>query len=116
MIARYTRPEMGRLFSDENRFHLWLQVEIAHLETLEEAGVAPAGTAASVRRKGTVRPARITELEETLQHDVIAFLTSIGEELGDEKAWLHYGMTSSDLLDTAHALLLREALARLLAD
>ena len=62
MIQRYTRPEMGRLFSDENRFHVWLQVEIAHLETLEDVGIAPAGTAAAVRGKARIRPARIDEL------------------------------------------------------
>jgi adenylosuccinate lyase len=116
MIERYTRPEMGRLFADENRFHVWLQVEIAQLETLEEVGIAPAGTAEAVRAKARIRPARITELEETLQHDVVAFLTSIGEELGPEKAWLHYGMTSSDLVDTAQVLLLREGLGRLITD
>ncbi len=116
MIPRYTRREMGRLFTDEHRFRVWLDVEIAHLETLEEHGLAPAGTAAAVRAHGRVRPARVKELEATLHHDVIAFLTSVGEELGPEKAHLHYGMTSSDLVDTAQALILREAASRIAAD
>jgi adenylosuccinate lyase len=110
MISRYTRAEMGRLFSDANRFAIWLRVEAAHLDTLEERGIAPAGTAAAVRAKARIRPDRIDELEATLQHDVIAFLTSITEELGPEKKWLHYGMTSSDLVDTAQAIQLDEAL------
>jgi adenylosuccinate lyase len=115
MIPRYTRPEMGRLFADESRFSLWLRVETAHLDTLEARGIAPAGTAAAVRAKARIRPARIDELEATLQHDVIAFLTSISEELGPEKQWLHYGMTSSDLVDTAQALQLDEAAGAILA-
>ncbi len=116
MIERYTRPEMGKLFGDENRFETWLKVEIAHLETLEEVGIAPPNSARSVRERTRVRPARIAELEETLQHDVLAFLTSVSEELGPEKQWLHYGMTSSDLVDTAQAMILDVALARLSGD
>jgi adenylosuccinate lyase len=114
MIARYTRPEMGRLFSDEHRYGIWLRVETAHLETLEERGIAPDGTAAAVRAKARVRPDRIDELEVTLQHDVIAFLTSISEELGPEKKWLHFGMTSSDLVDTALAIQLDQAAGAIL--
>lgn len=114
MIARYTRPGMGRLFSDDHRFGIWLQVEAAHLETLEERGIAPAGTAAAVRAKARVRPERIDDLEATLQHDVIAFLTSVSEELGPEKKWLHFGMTSSDLVDTALAIQLDEAAGMIL--
>lgn len=113
MISRYTRPEMGRIFSDENRYAVWLAVELAHLETLEEHGIAPTGTVAAVRAKARIRPERVDELEATLQHDVIAFLTSISEELGSEKQWLHYGMTSSDLVDTAQALLLLQAADRI---
>jgi adenylosuccinate lyase len=114
MIPRYTRPEMGRLFSDATRFAIWLRVEIAHLETLEACGIAPAGTAEAVRAKARIRPERIDELEATLQHDVIAFLTSISEELGPEKQWLHFGMTSSDLVDTAQALQLDGAVGAIL--
>lgn len=114
MIARYTRPEMGRLFGDENRFRTWLEVELAHLATLEESGIAPPGTEAAVRRKAQIKPARIDELERTLQHDVLAFLTSVSEDLGPEKQWLHYGMTSSDLVDTAQAIVLGAAIGELL--
>ncbi len=116
MIPRYTRAEMARIFCDENRFATWLRVEIAHLETIEEAGIAPKGTAEAVRRRARVSPARIAELEETLQHDVIAFLTNVGEGLGEERKWLHYGMTSSDLVDTAQALILDSALAGIAAE
>jgi adenylosuccinate lyase len=114
LIPRYTRAEMGRLFGDENRFLTWLRVELAHLETLEEIGMAPPGTAAAARRKSRIRPDRIDEFEQTLQHDVIAFLTSVGEDLGEEKKWLHYGMTSSDLVDTAQAIILDSAIQHLL--
>ncbi len=115
MIARYTRAGMGRLFGDENRYVSWLRVELAHLETLEAIATAPPGTAAAVRSKARIRPGRIDELERTLQHDVIAFLTSVGEDLGAEKRWLHYGMTSSDLVDTAQALILESAIGEILA-
>jgi adenylosuccinate lyase len=116
MIPRYTRPAMARIFSDQNRFETWLRVEIAHLETIEDAGIAPKGTAAAVLRLARVSPERIAELEETLQHDVIAFLTNAGEGLGEERKWLHYGMTSSDLVDTAQAMILDEALGSIAAD
>jgi adenylosuccinate lyase len=116
MIPRYTRPEMARTFSDEYRFQTWLRVEIAHLETIEEAGIAPPGTADSVRANARTSITRIEQLEETLQHDVIAFLTNVGETLGPEKKWLHYGMTSSDLVDTALALIVDEALGRIASD
>lgn len=116
MIPRYTRAEMGRLFGDDHRFQVWLEVELAHLETLEERGMVPPGTAAAVRSKGRVDRGRIDELEATLHHDVIAFLTCVGEGLGPEKAHLHYGMTSSDLVDTALALILRDATERIQSD
>jgi len=100
---------MGSLLADENRFAVWLEVELAHLETLERAGIAPGGSADAARRRARVDPARIDALEQTLNHDVIAFLTAVGESLGEEKAWVHWGMTSSDLTDTAQALLLQRA-------
>jgi len=109
MIRRYTRPALGRLFEEESRFGIWLEVELAHLETLEGAGIAPAGTAEAARRNARFTVARIDELESTLHHDVLAFLTAVGESLGEEKAWLHWGMTSSDLVDTAQALTLLRA-------
>ncbi|MBD3162642.1 MAG: adenylosuccinate lyase [Candidatus Eisenbacteria bacterium] len=116
MIPRYTRERMGALFSDSHRFQVWLEVELAHLETLEEVGIAPSGTAAAVRGRAEIRIERIDELEATLHHDVIAFLTSISERLGPERKWLHWGMTSSDLVDTAQAVLLDRAVALLRRD
>ena len=109
MIPRYAREPLITLFADEGRFGVWLEVELAHLETLEAAGIAPAGSAASVRRNARFTVARIDELETTLHHDVIAFLTAVGENLGAEKAWLHWGMTSADLTDTAQAIILQRA-------
>lgn len=113
MIRRYTRPVLGALFAEESRFGVWLEVELAHLETLEEERIAPPGTAEAARRHARFTVERIDELEQTLHHDVIAFLTAVGENLGEEKAWLHWGMTSSDLTDTAQALILRRARAPL---
>jgi adenylosuccinate lyase len=101
VIERYRRPEMARLWSEAEKLAVWLEVELAVVEALEQEGIAPAGTAARIRGKAVVDPGRAAALEGTLHHDVIAFLTSVSENLGDESRWLHYGMTSSDLLDTA---------------
>ena len=113
MIARYTRPEMGRVWSDENRFQKWLDVELAATETLAEAGVVPREAAAKLRERARVDVARINELEAKVRHDVIAFTIAVQESVGDPEAarWLHYGLTSNDVVDTAQALLLREASA-----
>lgn len=109
MIERYCRPEMAVIWSTAHKLETWLRVELALVETLEERGEAPKGTAEAISRKVVLRPERVDELEETLQHDVIAFLTSLTEQLGPEGSYLHYGMTSSDLLDTALSLLCLEA-------
>jgi adenylosuccinate lyase len=111
LIPRYTRPEMARLWSDENRFAKWLEVELAATETLAEAGVVPREAAATLRAKARVDAARILEIESRVRHDVIAFTVAVGESVGDPEAarWLHYGLTSNDVVDTAQALLLREA-------
>jgi len=111
VIARYTRPEMRAHFAEESRFGIWLEVELAHLQTLEQIGLAPAGSAAEARARARFDVARIHELERELEHDVVAFLTCVNESLGPEKAWMHYGMTSSDLVDTAQALQLTRASA-----
>jgi len=113
LIARYTRPEMGRVWSDENRFQKWLDVELAATETLAEAGVVPREAAAKLRERARVDVARINELEAKVRHDVIAFTIAVQESVGDPEAarWLHYGLTSNDVVDTAQALLLREASA-----
>src|SRR5450432_4274690 len=106
MIARYTRPELIRLWSDQFRFDTWLRVELAACEAMEAAGSVPAGTSVAVRAKaeGKLDPARILEHEERTRHDVIAFLTHVEELAGEPARWLHLGMTSSDVLDAALAL------------
>ena len=109
MIERYARPEMARLWSEEEKFRVWLEVELAVAEALEREKIAPPGTAQAIRAGAVINPGRILELEAVLKHDVIAFLTSVSENLGDESRWLHYGLTSSDLLDTALGLRLRRA-------
>ena len=111
MIPRYTRPEMGRVWSDENRFQKWLEVEQAATETLAEAGVVPREAAALIRERAKIDVARILELEARVRHDVIAFTIAVGESIGDPEVarWLHYGLTSNDIVDTAQALVVRDA-------
>jgi adenylosuccinate lyase len=111
LIARYTRPEMGRVWSEENRFQKWLEVELAATETLAEAGVVPREAAATLRQRARVDVARISEIEAKVRHDVIAFTIAVQESVSDPEAarWLHYGLTSNDVVDTAQALLIREA-------
>ena len=109
MIDRYASPEMTRIWSDENRFRLWLEVETTVCEVRAELGQIPAAAARAVRERGGFDTARVLEIEATVQHDVIAFLTSVAEHVGEESRWVHQGMTSSDLLDTAFALQIREA-------
>jgi adenylosuccinate lyase len=108
MIPRYSRPEMAGLWSDHEKYRVWLEVEAAVAQALERHGIAPGGTAAGIRA-AAVKPERVDALEATLKHDVIAFLTMVSEQLGDESRYLHYGMTSSDLLDTAFVLTTKRA-------
>jgi adenylosuccinate lyase len=116
MIPRYTPPEFAALWSPERRFSIWLEVELAACSAMEEAGVVPTGTAASIRAKNIVLvPSRIDEIERTVKHDVIAFLTHVEELAGIEARWLHRGMTSSDVLDSSLAILLRDAADLLVA-
>jgi adenylosuccinate lyase len=102
---------MGRVWSDENRYQKWLEVELAAADALAEAGMVPKEAAATLRAKAKVDVARINELEAQVKHDVIAFTMAVGESIGDPAAarWLHYGMTSTDVVDTAQALLLKQA-------
>ena len=109
MIARYTRPEMGHIWSDENKFRTWLEVEIAATETLAEAGIVPQAAAQAIREKGGFDLARINQIEAEVKHDVIAFTTAVAEKVGPESRWLHYGLTSNDVVDTAQALLVKQA-------
>jgi adenylosuccinate lyase len=111
LIARYTRDEMGRVWSDANRFARWLDVELAATEALAEAGQVPKDAAAAIRTRAKVDVARIQEIESRVKHDVIAFTMAVGESIGDPNSarWLHYGLTSNDVVDTAQALLVRDA-------
>ena len=109
MIDRYTRPEMGEIWSDEGRYQRWLDVEIAVCEVQAERGAIPAEAARVIRARAKVDPARVAEIEAEVRHDVIAFLTAVAENVGPESRWIHYGMTSSDVLDTALALQIRDA-------
>ena len=115
MIARYTRPEMGRIWSNENKFRKWLAVEVAATETLAEAGLVPRQAARDIRRKADFDVDRIFAIEAEVKHDVIAFTTAVAERIGPASRWLHYGLTSNDVVDTAQALLLQDASAAILA-
>jgi adenylosuccinate lyase len=116
LIPRYTRPEMGRIWSDENKFRTWLEVEIAATETLAEAGLVPKSAAKAIRTKGDVDVDRINQIEAEVKHDVIAFTTCVAEKVGPESRWLHYGLTSNDVVDTAQALLVKQASTIIHAD
>ena len=109
MIARYTRPEMGRIWSDENKYRSWLAVETAASETLAEAGIVPIEAAQAIRAKGDFDLGRIEEIEAEVKHDVIAFTTAVAEKVGPESRWFHYGLTSNDIVDTAQALQIKAA-------
>jgi adenylosuccinate lyase len=116
LISRYTRSEMGRIWSEENRFRTWLKVEIAATETLAEAGIVPRQAAKAIRELANFRLERIREIEAEVRHDVIAFTTAVAEFVGPESRWFHYGLTSNDVVDTAQALLIREASQIIAAD
>jgi adenylosuccinate lyase len=109
LISRYTRPEMGRIWSDENKFRCWLQVEVASSLTLAEAGIVPKDAAKAIAERGNFDLARINEIEAEVKHDVIAFTTAVAEKIGPEARWLHYGLTSNDVVDTAQALQIKAA-------
>src|SRR5258708_6258836 len=100
---------MGRIWSDENRFRTWLAVEVAATETLAEAGMVPKEAARAIRERADFRVERIHEIEAEVRHDVIAFTTAVAEIVGPHARWFHYGLTSNDVVDTAHALLVRQA-------
>ena len=115
MIPRYTRPDMGRVWSAENKFRRWLDVEIATAEAEAEAGLIPKSASRAIRRKARFEVSRILEIEKRVKHDVIAFTTNVAEHVGREARYLHYGLTSNDVVDTAQALQIREASELLLA-
>ena len=109
MISRYARPEMARIWSDENRFGAWLRVEIAATEVLVEQGAVPQEALEAIRSRARFDVARIEEIEKEVQHDVIAFVSNVAESVGAEGRWLHFGLTSSDVVDTALAMSMRDA-------
>jgi len=114
MIDRYTRPEMGRIWSEANKYRRWLDVELAAAEALAETGEVPQDAARQLRQHASADAGRIQEIEREVRHDVIAFTTAVAESMkaaghGDASRWLHYGLTSNDVVDTAQALLVQEA-------
>ncbi len=115
MIERYTLPEMGELWSLENKFQKWLDVEIAVCEVHAEDGTIPTDAVEEIKAKAAFTVERINEIEKTTDHDVIAFTTNLAENIGPSARFVHYGLTSSDVVDTANALLLRDSCDLLLA-
>ncbi|OGX06450.1 MAG: adenylosuccinate lyase [Omnitrophica bacterium RIFCSPLOWO2_12_FULL_50_11] len=116
MIARYTRPDMGRIWTEEMKLEKWLVVELAVLEALAHYGYIPKGIPQKVRAKARVSLKRVQEIESSVEHDVIAFLTHLSESVGPNGRFVHFGLTSSDILDTALALQLKDASRILLRD
>jgi len=116
LISRYTRPEMGRIWSEDNRFRTWLTVEVAATETLAEAGLVPKDAAKAIRERAGFKLERIQEIEAEIRHDVIAFTTAVAEIVGPQARWFHYGLTSNDVVDTAQALLIQQASAIIAED
>ncbi|MEP6914357.1 MAG: adenylosuccinate lyase [Acidobacteriota bacterium] len=109
MIPRYTHPEMGAIWSEQRRYEAWLEVELAATDAMADAGLVPADAAGVLREKAAFDINRIEEIEQTTQHDVIAFTTAVAERVGPAARWLHFGLTSSDVVDTAQALQMRQA-------
>ncbi|MGR6117656.1 adenylosuccinate lyase [Aeribacillus composti] len=109
MIERYTRPEMGAIWTEENRFKAWLEVEILACEAWAELGVIPKEDVKKLRERASFDVNRIKQIEEETRHDVVAFTRAVSETLGDERKWVHYGLTSTDVVDTALSYLLKQA-------
>ncbi|QKY71462.1 adenylosuccinate lyase [Lentibacillus sp. CBA3610] len=109
MIERYTREEMGAIWSEENKYNAWLEVEILACEAWRELGTIPAEDVEKIRRNASFDVERIQEIEQETRHDVVAFTRAVSETLGDERKWVHYGLTSTDVVDTAQSYLLKQA-------
>ena len=109
MLERYTRPEMGKIWSDENKYEAWLKVEIAATNAWSELGEVPQEDAAKIAQKASFTPERVAELEQITHHDVVAFTRTVSESLGPEKKWVHFGLTSTDVVDTAQGYILKQA-------
>src|SRR5699024_10380648 len=109
MIDRYTREEMGNIWTDENKYHAWLEVEITACEAWSKLGVIPEADTAKIRENASFSVDRIEEIEQVTRHDVVAFTRAVSETLGEEKKWIHYGLTSTDVVDSAQSYLLKQA-------
>src|SRR6266850_3876422 len=116
MIPRYSRPEMSRIWDDEHTFQKWLEVELAVCDALADRGLIPKQAAANIRSRARFDVARVREIEATVQHDVIAFITNVAEHVGPDAQYIHLGLTSNDVVDTALALLMVEASELLMKD
>ena len=116
MIQRYTRPAMGKIWEDENKYRIWLEIELLACEQQAALGVIPKEAVPTIRKKASFNVQRILEIEEEVKHDVIAFLTNVGEYVGSESRFIHLGMTSSDVLDTALAVQMNQSAELLLKD
>ena len=116
MIPRYTRPEMGKIWTDQRKYETWLEIELLACEALSELGEIPAEAVREIKEKASFDVHRVDEIEKVTKHDVLAFLTNVGESIGPLSRYLHYGLTSSDILDTSLALLLKEASDLILQD
>ncbi|MBQ3976479.1 MAG: adenylosuccinate lyase, partial [Bacteroidales bacterium] len=109
MIERYSRPVMRAVWTEENKFDAYLKVEILSCEAWSELGVIPKEDVDKIRQKATFKVDRIKEIEEQTRHDVVAFTRAVSESLGEERKWVHYGLTSTDVVDTANGYLLKQA-------
>ena len=116
MIARYTRPEMGAIWDEQNKFQIWLDIEILACEAQAQLGLIPADAVKAIRSRAKFDVGRIQEIEREVKHDVIAFLTNVGENVGPESRFIHLGMTSSDVLDTALAVQMKQSAELLIRD
>ena len=116
MILRYTRPEMAKIWTEENKLETWLKIEILACEALAKIGEIPAEAVEEIKKKATFDARRVAEIEKVTKHDIIAFLTNVGESIGPLSRYLHYGLTSSDILDTSLAVLLKDASTLILQD
>jgi len=116
MIDRYSRKELKNIWADQNKYRIWLDIELAAAEAMEKLKIIPKGVVKKVKSKARINVARILKIEDSVKHDVIAFLTSIAEVVGKEARFLHKGMTSSDVLDTCFNLQLKQSGEILLND
>src|SRR3954470_15174991 len=116
MIQRYTRPRMGSIWEDQNKYQRWLDVEVAVTETLAEQGIIPKKDAEEIKAKAGFSVDRINEIEAEVKHDVIAFTTSVAEHVGPASRYFHFGLTSSDVVDTAMGLQVAEASVIIMED